>query len=59
VHEYDGNHALAVDDYTRAIALEPANADLHMSRCAVQIKRKRFLAALADFWRGISIILRS
>jgi tetratricopeptide (TPR) repeat protein len=57
-HEYDGNDDLAADDYTRAIALEPGNADLYMSRCAAQIRCKRFLAALADFWRGMRIKFR-
>lgn len=59
VHEYDGHDDLAADDYTRAIALEHGNADLYMSRCAAQIRCKRFLAALADFWRGVRIILRT
>jgi tetratricopeptide (TPR) repeat protein len=57
-HEYDGNDELAADDYTRALALEPANADLYMSRCSVLIRRKRFLAAFADFWRGMRIKFR-
>jgi tetratricopeptide (TPR) repeat protein len=56
-HEYDGNDHLAADDYTRAIALDPRNVDLYMSRCGVLIRRRRYIAALADFWRGVKLML--
>lgn len=56
-HEDDDNDDFAAADYTRAIALDPANRDLYTSRYAVQIRRRRFLATLADFWRGMKLIL--
>ena len=57
VHEYDDNDDLAAADYSQAIALDPANADLYMRRGAVQFRRRRFLASLADLWRGVKLIL--
>lgn len=57
VHEHDANDELAAADYTRAIALDPSNAALYISRSAVQFRRWRFLASLADIWRGLRLIL--
>ena len=50
-------YADSIQAYSNAIALEPGNADLYMSRCAAEIRCGRFFAALADLWRGMRIKL--
>jgi tetratricopeptide (TPR) repeat protein len=50
-----GHHEEAVEDLTRAIALNPASADAHANRAFALVRLQRLDEALADFDRAIAI----
>jgi tetratricopeptide (TPR) repeat protein len=53
--EEAGNHAGAIDDYTKAIELNPKFAEAYLNRGNLQFKLEYYAAAIGDFDKAIEL----